>query len=110
MGIKLQSGSGDLKNNDIKSYILSLIQIPLWNKYLKPRLIDLGLKTNITHTGWTKRKGKMWQNTFNFSNIQAHIVAAKVLPNNQLGSNSRWLAQHVVHGSGAHMAYVCIQQ
>jgi len=45
MGIKLQSGSGDLKNNDIKSYILSSIQIPLWNKYLKPRLIDLGLKT-----------------------------------------------------------------
>jgi len=73
MGIKLQSGSGDLKNNDIKSYILSSIQIPLWNKYLKPRLIDLGLKTNITHTGWTKRKGKMWQNTFNFSDIQAHL-------------------------------------
>jgi hypothetical protein len=38
MGIKLQSGSGDLKNNDIKSYILSSIQIPLWNKYLKPIL------------------------------------------------------------------------
>ena len=109
MGIKLQSGSGDLKNNDIKSYILSLIQIPLWNKYLKPRLIDLGLKTNITHTGWTKGTGKMWQNTFNFSDIQAHIVAAKVLPNNQLDSNWRWPAQHVVHGSGAQMAYVCIR-
>jgi len=92
MGIKLQSGSGDLKNNDIKSYILSSIQIPLWNKYLKPRLIDLVLKTNITHTGWAKRIGKMWQNTFNFSDIQAHIVAAKVLPNNQLDSN--WRCQH----------------